>query len=1434
MDKGVGEAKVLLEVFPGISYEDETLELFKSVRVENVRVYSKSKKLEINVLSDRLVPAEKVFNLEQQITNSYGMNSVSIKTKFNIDQPTEQLITAYWDSILFSLCQSVPSCKGILTGCSSEFQNNRLKLKLATKGSELLKSKGCDRLIESLSEQYFSVKIKVDIEDFVMSEAEMDKYLESKEKEEQKIISEMELPEAKKKTVKTKSSNEGFSSGSGRVLLGKNFNDSIMNMVDVTPDSGKVAVYGDLLSIEVRELRGGKFLFSFDVTDFTSTITMKIFVEKNNLNDMKEKLKENIRIRVRGEAQYDKFSKELSVIASDIIEIEKEEKLDNAEVKRVELHLHTQMSSMDGVSSAKDLVKRAAKWGHKAVAITDHGVVQAYPEAYDTAKKCNIKIIYGIECYLLDNGAPVIFGTKEHSLDDEYVVLDIETTGLDYRKECITEIGAVKFKQGSIIDEYSTFVNPGKPIPPFITKLTGITDEMVKDAQPIEEVLKGLMDFIGQAPIVAHNASFDLGFIKHFASMNGIYVENTIVDTLQLCRCVFPGLEKYKLDAIAKHLNIDMGNHHRALDDAKTTAQILGKSFEVLKEQGAETTGSIEKMYDECEDYKKANSYHAIIMASNYTGLRNLYKIVSISHLNYFHKKPRVPKKLLLKYREGLILGSACEAGELYSAMVNGKDDRELKKIASFYDYLEIQPLGNNQFLINNGRMQSQEALKDLNRKIISLGEELGKPVVATCDVHFMDPRDEVYRRILMGGQGFDDADNQAPLYLRTTDEMLEEFSYLGKEKAYEVVVENTNKIADLVEQIIPIPDGTFPPNIDGAEEEIKTLAMSKATEIYSENLPQVVKDRLDKELNSIIKNGFSVMYIIAQKLVRKSNSDGYLVGSRGSVGSSFVANMVGITEVNSLPPHYICVNCKHTEFIDDGSVGCGFDLPDKDCPVCGSELKKDGYDIPFETFLGFDGDKEPDIDLNFSGDYQPRAHKYTEELFGVGHVYRAGTIGTIADKTAYGFVKNYLDERGIVVTNAEINRLVRGCTGIKRTTGQHPGGVMIVPQDRDIYEFCPIQRPADDQDTDIITTHFDYHSISGRLLKLDILGHDDPTVIRMLEDLTGIDAKTIPLDDKETMSLFSSTEALSIKPEDVDSEVGTFAVPEFGTKFVRQMLVDTKPKTFSELIRISGLSHGTDVWLNNAQELIKQGITTLSEAICCRDDIMIYLLHSGLPPKTSFKIMEDVRKGKGLKEEYEQTMKDNKVPAWYIGSCKKIKYMFPKAHAAAYVMMAFRIAWFKVHYPQAFYSTYFTVRADDFDAEMMACGQDKVKNKIKEFEKKGNTITQKEKNVLTILEVANEMYARGIKFLPVDIYHSEATKFLIEPEGIRPSLNSLQGLGVSAAQNIVEARKNGDFLSVDDLRVRAKISKSVIEILQNQGCFKGLPESNQLSFFNL
>ncbi len=1425
--------KYLCDLFPGEMDFDGEFSTLKQLKVERMSVFIKTSKIEIHTTSSDIVSIALIIKAEERLKQKLGAPNLTLKVRCSRECSIEEYLSSMWNELVMMLTSKVALCRGILPGSKYELSGNKIIINLLTSGSDILKAQNCHLMLEQHIKDTIDQNVKVEFCDIHVDHAKIEEYVAEKVKIEAKVVSSAitALPSDQKQKKQ-----EFRSSGSGEmpvrgVIAGKPFTDSIMNISEVTPDSGKVAIAGEVFKTESREIRGGKFIYIFDVTDYTSSVTVKMFVEKKDFANISERITEGVCLRIRGEAQYDKFSKELAIMAFDITETEKEIRHDDAEEKRVELHLHTQMSSMDGVTPVKELVKRAAQWGHKAIAITDHGIVQAYPDAYAASKKNNIKVIYGLECYLLDDSVPIVYDMKEHSLEDDFVVFDIETTGLNPHQDKITEIGAVKVRNGQIVDRFSTFVNPGVSIPSFIVKLTGITDDMVKDAPPVEQVLNEFMEFIQGSVLVAHNANFDVGFIKQNAKLMGEKVKNPYIDTLELCRKMFPELGRYKLNIVAKHLKIELENHHRAVDDSMATAKIFMHCINMLKEKGCKSIKDIQNAFDG-EINLKASSYHAIILVKNKVGLKNLYKIVSQSHLKYFYKKPRVPKKLLMEYREGLILGSACEAGELYRAILNNKSEDEISKIVRFYDYLEIQPLGNNQFLINNGKVSSQEELKKINKKIIRLGERHRKLVVATCDVHFMDPRDEVFRRILMAGRGFTDADNQAPLYLRTTDEMLEEFSYLGEEKAREVVIENTNLIADMIESIAPVLEGTYPPNIEGAEQDIENMAMTRAKEIYGEELPEVVAQRLQKELNSIIKNGFAVMYLIAQKLVSKSLSDGYLVGSRGSVGSSFVANMSGITEVNSLQPHYVCEKCKHSEFVLDGTYDCGFDMPEKECPNCGNKLKKDGYDIPFETFLGFDGDKEPDIDLNFSGDYQPVAHKYTEELFGEGYVFRAGTIASVAEKTAYGYVKNYLDEREIIVTNSEINRLVKGCTGIKRTTGQHPGGIMIVPKDKEIFDFSPIQRPADDTQSEIITTHFDYHFLHGSILKLDILGHDDPTVIRMLEDLTGVDATTIPIGEEKTMSLFNSTEALGVKPEDIGSETGTFAIPEFGTKFVRQMLLDTKPQSFSELIRISGLSHGTDVWLNNAQELIRDGITTLSQSICCRDDIMIYLMHAGLPPKTAFKIMEDVRKGKGVKEEYEVVMKENKVPDWYIQSCKKIKYMFPKAHAAAYVMMAFRIAWFKVYYPEAFYTTYFTVRADDFDAEMMAHGQDKVRNKIKEFEMKGNNITTKEKNVLTILEVVNEMYARGIKFLPIHLYLSEATKFRIEDKGIRPPLNALQGLGGAAAQNIVEARKNGEFLSIDELRTKAKISKSVIEILERNNVLEGMPESNQLCLF--
>ncbi len=1225
-----------------------------------------------------------------------------------------------------------------------------------------------------------------------------------------------------------------------------NITEPLVKIDELGVDDGKISLQGEVIYSEDRTLKSGKTLFSFDLYDGTSTITCKAFLEKDRAKKTMKRITGAKGVKISGTASMDTFSNELTVMVNTIIETEglkKEIRQDNSEVKRVELHMHTQMSQMDAMTSATDLIKRAMKWGMKSIAITDHGVVQSFPEAHKLLGYDNpdMKIIYGMEAYLAPDKNPAVENSKGQDLDTTYCVLDLETTGFSATTEKITEVGIMKLKNGEVIDEFSCFVNPEKHIPERVTEVTNITDEMVADSETIDKVFPKILEFLGDSVIVAHNAGFDVGFLKQNAKNLGYDFDYTYIDTLSLAKDLFPEYKKYKLGKIAENLGIKVEVAHRALDDVDTTVKVFKVMLDMLEKRGAKKVDDIDKVSrtEEAkkEEYKKLKTYHAIILAKNYIGLRNLYKLVSYSHVKYFYRRPRILKSLLEKYREGLILGSACEAGELYQAIELGKTDEEIEEIANFYDYLEIQPIGNNNFLIRNETVKDEEALRDINRKIVALGEKLNKPVVATCDVHFMDPQDEIYRRILEAGQGYQDADQQAPLYLRTTEEMLEEFSYLGKEKAYEVVVTNTNKISDMCDKISPISPEKCPPHIPGCEQTIKDIAYKRAHELYGDPLPEIVQTRLDKELESIIKNGFSVMYIIAQKLVWKSNEDGYIVGSRGSVGSSFVANMTGITEVNSLPPHYRCPNCKYSDFTDYGYKN-GYDLPDKTCPKCGHKLDKDGLDIPFETFLGFNGDKEPDIDLNFSGEYQAKAHKYTEVIFGKGTTFKAGTIGTIADKTAYGYVKKYFEERNIPINRAETQRLAAGCTGIKRTTGQHPGGIIVVPKGREIYEFCPVQHPADDPNSDIITTHFDYHSIDQNLLKLDILGHDDPTVIRMLQDITGIDPRKVPLDDKETMSIFSSTKALGVTPEQIHSEVGSFGIPEFGTKFVRGMLVDTKPTTFDELIRISGLSHGTDVWLGNAQSLIEQGTVTLQDAICCRDDIMIYLIKMGLPPNDAFKIMESVRKGKVAKgkepkwEEYKALMKEHDVPDWYIKSCEKIKYMFPKAHAAAYVTNAFRIAWFKVHEPLAYYAAYFSIRADEFDSDCMIFGEEKVKNKMKQIDLEGNSATVKDKNMYAILELVLEMYERGFTFLPMDLYKSHATKFLVEDGAIRPPLNSIPGLGTVAAEGIAKAREEGKFMSIDDLKIRSKVGNSVTDLLKNYGCLKGMSQSNQMSLF--
>ncbi|MBS5191200.1 MAG: PolC-type DNA polymerase III [Lachnospiraceae bacterium] len=1237
------------------------------------------------------------------------------------------------------------------------------------------------------------------------------------------------------------------------VVYGRDFDEEAIRIEQIMGEMGEVVIRGQILSMDERPIRGEKTILMFSITDFTDTIMVKMFCKNEYLDEIKNGgVAKGAFLKIKGVTTIDRFDSELTI--GSVIGIKKipsfvSTRMDTSPVKRVELHCHTKMSDMDGVSDVKDIIKRAMKWGHKAIAITDHGDVQAFPDAnHAIGKDDDFKIIYGMEAYLVDDLKGLVEHPMGQSFADTFVVFDLETTGFSPSKNQIIEIGAVKVENGSITERFSTFVNPKVPIPFEIEQLTSINDDMVLDAPTIDEILPKFMEFCQDAVMVAHNADFDMSFIKHNCSALGLECEKTVLDTVALSRVLLPALNRFKLDTVAKALNVSLAHHHRAVDDAACTAEIFVKLVEMLRDRGVETMEDLDQMESYTEEtIRKMPSYHAIMLAQNDIGRVNLYRLVSDSHIKYYNRRPKIPKSEFMKYREGILLGSACEAGELYRTLLRGSSQEEVARIVQFYDYLEIQPLGNNAFMLRTDKepVESEEDLKDINRQIVELGEQFNKLVVATCDVHFLDPENEVYRRIIMAGKGFKDADDQAPLFLRTTEEMLKEFEYLGSEKAEEVVIENTNKIANMCEKISPVRPDKCPPVIENSDGMLREICYTRAHEIYGEDLPPVVVERLERELNSIISNGFAVMYIIAQKLVWKSNEDGYLVGSRGSVGSSFVATMAGITEVNPLSPHYICSNCHYVDFDSDlvksyaGKAGC--DMPDRNCPHCGQKLIKEGFDIPFETFLGFKGNKEPDIDLNFSGDYQSKAHKYTEVIFGDGQTFRAGTIGTLADKTAFGYVKNYYEERGVHKRNCEIDRIVQGCVGVRRTTGQHPGGIIVLPLGENIYSFTPVQHPANDMSTDIITTHFDYHSIDHNLLKLDILGHDDPTMIRMLQDLTGVDPQTIPLDSPEVMSLFQNTSALGIEPEDIGGcKLGALGIPEFGTDFAMQMLIDTKPQAFSDLVRIAGLSHGTDVWLGNAQTLIQEGKATISTAICTRDDIMTYLIGKGLDSEEAFTIMERVRKGAvangKCKEwpEYKKDMLDHGVPDWYVWSCEKIKYMFPKAHAAAYVMMAWRIAWCKVFYPLAYYAAFFSIRATSFNYELMCQGKERLEYFMHDYERRKDTLSKKEQDTYKDMRIVQEMYARGFEFLPIDLYKAKAHHFQIIDNKLMPSISTIDGLGDKAADAVVEAAKDGKFLSRDDFRQRTKVSKTVIDLMVDLGILADLPESNQLSLFDL
>ncbi len=1518
--------KKFFDVFPFLQVDDKVRQFLEETEVERVSSTKKKDLLRIYMVSGRLIEKEYIWKAEKGIEKmlSSFQTKVKIYEKYHLSSQynTEKLMNAYRNSILLELREYSPVEYNLFkNGDISYPEEDRIVLTVGDSVPARSRGEELGRILEKICNERCGFQTSVEI---AYKEERSEKNREEDELRIARQVAEISaraaeasgaetaiegtaskkgMPEGKPgeellagsgtgKNAETARENEkesrnGIQSRSNPrmkkdggkadfkrsvkrsenpdVIYGRDFEEAAIPIEDIIGEMGQVVIRGKIIKTDKREIKNEKTILFYDITDFTDTLTFKLFVNNDQVDEIGGGLAKGSFVKVKGMAVIDKFDNELTI--GSIGGIKKipdftTSRSDNSIRKRVELHCHTKMSDMDGVSEAKDIVKRAYQWGHPAIAITDHGVVQSFPDANhvwedlwraEKAKRKEsgeavpdkqdfFKVIYGMEAYLVDDLHEIATGRKNQGLDGSFVVFDIETTGFSPVHDRIIEIGAVKVEKGEIKERFSSFVNPDVPIPLEIEKLTGIHDGMVVDAPMIEEALPHFLEFCQDAVLVAHNASFDMSFIIENTHRLGLKKEFTYVDTVGIARLLLPHQAKHKLDAVAKTLGISLENHHRAVDDAEATAEIFLKFIPMLREAGADDLKAINAMGDASPDIiKRLPSYHAIILAKNDTGRVNLYRLVSESHLVYYSKRPRVPKSLFKKYREGLILGSACEAGELYRALLDEKSEEEIAKLVDFYDYLEIQPTGNNQFMIASEKIRnvnSTEDIENINRRIVELGERFNKPVVATCDVHFLDPGDEVYRRIIMAGKGFAGADEQSPLYLRTTEEMLEEFSYLGSDKAMEVVVTNTNRIADMVETMAPVRPDKCAPVIEDSDKTLTDICYNKAHEIYGDELPDIVEQRLKRELNSIISNGFAVMYIIAQKLVWKSVEDGYLVGSRGSVGSSFVATMAGITEVNPLSPHYYCEKCHYSDFDSPevkayaGRAGC--DMPDKECPVCGASLKKDGFDIPFETFLGFKGDKEPDIDLNFSGEYQSKAHKYTEVIFGAGQTYRAGTIGTLAEKTAFGYVKRYFEEKGTSKRTSEINRIVTGCTGIRRSTGQHPGGIIVLPLGEDINSFTPVQHPANDMTTDIVTTHFDYHSIDHNLLKLDILGHDDPTMIRMLQDLTGIDPVKIPLDDAAVMSLFKNTEALGIMPEQIGGcKLGALGIPEFGTEFAMQMLIDTKPQAFSDLVRIAGLAHGTDVWLGNAQTLIQEGKATISTAICTRDDIMVYLIGMGVESSLAFTIMESVRKGKGLKPEMEKAMTEAKVPDWYIWSCKKIKYMFPKAHAAAYVMMAWRIAYCKINYPLAFYAAFFSIRASAFSYELMCQGREHLEKVMADYKQRMDTLSKKEQDSYRDMKLVQEMYARGFEFIPIDIFSAQSRNFQIVGDKLMPSLNSIDGLGEKAADSIVEAAKDGPFLSKDDFRQRAKVSKTIVDLMGSLDLLGNLPESNQISLFD-
>lgn len=1419
--------------------EDAVVAQFPNAQIEKLIVEKKARKWHFQFLLEKILPYNVYIRFTTQLERTFS-NIARISYEINVAEQTfsPDLLLEYWNHCIQQIDGIAPPLLKLLNDQIPTINGNKVSISVRNETEGLALSRKYGGVISKIYQSFGFPVLTIDTT--VQSAEKNDEYeqfLLAKQKEDQERGLQALVELQKKEAEKEQS---GGDVPQGPLTIGLTIKDDqdYRTMIDIVDEERRVTVQGYIFDAETRELRSGRTLLTFKITDYTSSIMVKMFSRDKEDASLFQLVKKGMWVKVRGSIQNDTFVRDLVMIGNDINEIKPAGRKDTApeNEKRVELHLHTPMSQMDAVTPVSTLIAQAKKWGHKAIAVTDHAVAQSFPEAFGAGKKNDIKILYGIEANLIDDGVPIAYNDAHRLLaEDTYVVFDVETTGLSAVYDTIIELAAVKIHDGEIIDRFESFANPHHRLSATTINLTGITDDMVENAPEVAEVIRNFHDWVGDAVLVAHNASFDMGFLNVGYKNIGLEkAKNPVIDTLELGRFLYPELKNHRLNTLAKKFDIELTQHHRAIYDAEATGYLLLKMLKDSLEKGIEYHDQFNDNMGKGNAYQRARPYHCTLLAQNEVGLKNLFKLVSISHIEYYYRVPRLPRSVLQKYREGILVGSACNKGEVFEGMMQ-KSPEEVEAFAQFYDYLEVMPKPVYAPMIEMELIRDEKALEEIIGNIVKLGDKLGIPVVATGNVHYLNENDKIYRKILINSQGGANPLNRHQLpdvHFRTTNEMLDAFSFLGAEKAKEIVVTNTNKIADMIEVIKPIKDDLYTPKIEGADEEMREMSYAMARKIYGDTLPEIVEARLEKELKSIIGHGFAVIYLISHKLVKKSLDDGYLVGSRGSVGSSLVATMTEITEVNPLPPHYICPSCKHSEFFNDGSVGSGFDLPDKDCPQCGGKYRKDGHDIPFETFLGFKGDKVPDIDLNFSGEYQPRAHNYTKVLFGEDYVYRAGTIGTVADKTAFGYVKAYQQDNNLQIRGAEVERLASGCTGVKRTTGQHPGGIIVIPDYMDVYDFSPIQFPADDKNSEWKTTHFDFHSIHDNVLKLDILGHDDPTVIRMLQDLSGIDPKTIPTDDPEVMKIFSGTESLGVTEQQIMCKTGTLGIPEFGTRFVRQMLEDTKPTTFSELVQISGLSHGTDVWLGNAQELIHNRTCTLSEVIGCRDDIMVYLIYQGLDPSFAFKIMESVRKGKGLSEEMEAEMRKNEVPEWYIDSCKKIKYMFPKAHAAAYVLMAVRIAFFKVHLPLLYYAAYFTVRAEDFDVEAMARGSEAIRARIEEINAKGLEASNKEKNLLTVLELALEMTERGFSFKKIDLYKSSASEFIIEGNSLIPPFNSIPGLGTNVALSIVKAREEGEFLSKEDLQQRGKVSKTILEYLDKQGCLESLPEQNQLSLF--